>query len=49
MKRYDSSQVVRVVLMPAQKAWLQAQSRDFRSMSQVVRDLIDQAMAEGSK
>ena len=49
MARYDSTQVVRVILTPAQKTWLQSQTADFRTMSQLIRDLIDQAMAEASK
>ena len=49
MARYDSTQVVRVILTPAQKTWLQSQTADFRTMSQVIRDLIDQAIAEARK
>lgn len=47
MTRYDSSRVIRVVLTPEQKAWLQAKAEGMESMSSVVRRMIDLAMAAG--
>ena len=51
MKRYDSSRVIRVVLTPDQKQWLQSQANEMQSMSAVLRSVIAQAMrrAEESK
>jgi hypothetical protein len=37
------------LIRPDQKAWLQSQVTPLRSLADVLRDLIDQAMAEGSK
>ena len=37
------------LIRPDQKAWLQSQVTPLRSLADVLRDLIDQAMAEASK
>jgi len=44
MKRYDSSRVIRVVLTPEQKQWLQSQATGMLSMSAILRSVIAQAM-----
>jgi hypothetical protein len=44
MKRYDSSRMIRVVLTPEQKQWLQSQATGMQSMSDVVRRIIKQSM-----
>ena len=48
MRRYDSTRMVRAVLTNDQKAWLQSQARGMDSMSDVLRRLIDEAMARES-
>jgi|GEM_PF-1758345 len=45
MKRYDSSRMIRVVLTPEQKQWLQSQATGMQSMSAVLRSVIAQAMS----
>jgi hypothetical protein len=37
------------LIRPEQKAWLQSQVTPLRSLADVLRDLIDQAMAEGGR
>jgi len=44
MKRYDSTRVIRVVLTPDQKQWLQSQAVGMESMSSVLRRIIDDAI-----
>lgn len=44
MKRYDSSRMIRVVLTPEQKQWLQSQATGMQSMSDVVRRIIKHSM-----
>jgi hypothetical protein len=44
MKRYDSSNTIRVVIPPEQKQWLQSQATGMQSMSDVVRRIIKQSM-----
>lgn len=44
MKRYDSSRMIRVVLTPEQKQWLQSQATGMQSMSDVVRRIIKDYM-----
>lgn len=44
MKRYDSSRMIRVVLTPEQKQWLQSQATGMQSMSDVVRRIIQHSM-----
>jgi hypothetical protein len=44
MKRYDSSRMIRVVLTPEQKQWLQSQATGMQSMSAILRSVIAQAM-----
>lgn len=44
MKRYDSSNTIRVVIPPEQKQWLQSQAIGMQSMSDVVRRIIKQSM-----
>jgi hypothetical protein len=49
MKRYDASNTIRVVLPEYQKAWLRQQASDMRTISDVIRQLIKQAMVTESK
>jgi hypothetical protein len=49
MKRYDSTRVIRVVLAPDQKQWLQSQAVGMESMSAVLRRIINAAMSKQSK
>ena len=44
MKRYDSSRMIRVVLTPEQKQWLQSQATVMQSMSAILRSVVTQAM-----
>jgi hypothetical protein len=44
MKRYDSSNTIRVVIPPEQKQWLRGQASDMQSISDVVRRIIKQSM-----
>jgi hypothetical protein len=44
MKRYDSSRMIRVVLTPEQKQWLQSQATGMQSMSAILRSVVMQAM-----
>lgn len=44
MKRYDSSNTIRVVIPPEQKQWLRRQASDMQSISDVVRRIIKQSM-----
>lgn len=44
MKRYDSTRIIRVVLTPDQKKWLQSQATGMQSMSAILRSVIDEAM-----
>lgn len=44
MKRYDSTRIIRVVLTPDQKKWLQSQATDMQSMSAVIREIVSLAM-----
>ena len=44
MKRYDSSRMIRVVLTPEQKQWLQSQATGMQSMSAILRSVVTQAM-----
>jgi len=46
MKGYSGERTVRFVLTEEQKAWLRKQATGMRTMSQVLRDLIDKAMHE---
>jgi len=48
MKRYDATRMIRAVLTNEQKAWLQSQARGMDTMSDVLRRLIDEAMARGA-
>lgn len=44
MKRYDSSNTIRVVIPPEQKLWLRSQASNMQSISDVVRRLIKESM-----
>jgi len=46
MKSYSGERTVRFVLTEEQKAWLRSKATGMRTMSQVLRELIDQAMRE---
>ena len=48
MKRYDSTRMIRVVLTPDQKRWIQSQAASMESMSAVLRRIIDNAMHQES-
>ena len=45
--KYGGDQKLALIVRPDQKAWLKAQASGYRSMSDVLRDLIDKAMQEG--
>jgi hypothetical protein len=47
MRRYDRTTRLEAVLRPDQKQWLRDQATPLRSISDILRDLIDQAMAAG--
>lgn len=47
MKRYDATNSIRVVVAPEQKQWLRSQAKQMQTISDVVRKLIQQAMAAG--
>lgn len=47
MKRYDATNSIRVVLTTEQKQWLRSQAVQMQTISDVVRRLIQQAMAAG--
>lgn len=44
MKRYDSSNTIRVVVSPEQKEWLRSQATEMQTISAVVRQLIKKSM-----
>jgi hypothetical protein len=44
MKTYAGDRTVRFVLTEDQKAWLRSKATGMKTMSQVLRDLIDHAM-----
>ena len=48
MRRYDSTRMIRAVLTLEQKTWLQSQAKGMDTMSDVLRRLIDEAMARGA-
>lgn len=45
MTRYDKATRLEAVVRPDQKQWLRSQASPMRSISDVLRDLIDQAIA----
>lgn len=49
MKRYDSTRVIRVVLTPDQKRWLQSRAVGMESMSSVLRQIIDAAINQDQR
>lgn len=44
MKRYDASRIVRFVATEEQKQWLLRQTGDMKSLSHVMRHLVEEAM-----
>jgi putative SOS response-associated peptidase YedK len=44
VKRYDASRMIRFVATEEQKQWLLSQTQDMKSLSHVMRDLVNQAM-----
>ncbi len=48
MTRYDKTTRLEAVLRPDQKQWLREQTTPLRSISDILRDLIDQAMTAGN-
>jgi len=44
MKRYDSTNTIRVVVPPEQKAWLRSKAAGMQTISDVIRRLIQQSM-----
>ena len=44
--QYNTDQKLALIVRPDQKAWLKAQASGYRSMSDILRDLIDKAMQE---
>ncbi|MGB4706676.1 MAG: hypothetical protein WBH43_05650 [Aquiluna sp.] len=46
MKKYSGERTVRFVLTEEQKAWLRSKATGMKTMSQVLRELIDKAIQE---
>jgi hypothetical protein len=44
MKRYDSTNSIRVVVTPEQKQWLRSEAVNMQTISDVIRALIRDAM-----
>jgi hypothetical protein len=44
MKRYDSTNTIRVVVPPEQKEWLRSKATGMQTISDVIRRLIKQSM-----
>ena len=44
MKRYDATRIIRFVATEEQKKWLLSQAQEMKSLSHVMRDLVNQAM-----
>ena len=44
MKRYDATRMIRFVATEEQKQWLLSQTQEMKSLSHVMRDLVNQAM-----
>jgi len=44
VKRYDASRLIRFVATEEQKQWLLSQTQEMKSLSHVMRDLVNQAM-----
>ena len=44
MKRYDASRMVRFVATEEQKQWLLSQTHEMKSLSHVMRELVQEAM-----
>ena len=44
VKRYDASRMIRFVATEEQKQWLLSQTQEMKSLSHVMRDLVNQAM-----
>lgn len=45
MTRYDKNSRLEAVIRPDQKQWLRQQATGMRSISDILRDIIDQAIA----
>ena len=44
VKRYDATRIIRFVATEEQKQWLLSQTQEMKSLSHVMRDLVNQAM-----
>lgn len=44
VKRYDASRMIRFVATEEQKQWLLSQAQEMKSLSHVMRNLVNQAM-----
>ncbi len=44
VKRYDATRIIRFVATEEQKKWLLSQTQEMKSLSHVMRDLVNQAM-----
>lgn len=44
VKRYDATRMIRFVATEEQKQWLLSQTQEMKSLSHVMRDLVNQAM-----
>jgi hypothetical protein len=44
VKRYDATRLIRFVATEEQKQWLLSQTQEMKSLSHVMRDLVNQAM-----
>lgn len=49
MTRYDKATRLEAVIRPDQKLWLRQQATGMRSISDILRDLIDQAIANDTR
>lgn len=49
MTRYDKTTRLEAVIRPDQKQWLRDQATNMRSISDILRELIDQAMTSGQR
>lgn len=49
MTRYDKSTRLEAVIRPDQKQWLRSQATGMRSISDILRDLLDQAIANDTR
>jgi hypothetical protein len=49
MSRYDKTTRLEAVIRPDQKQWLRQQATGMRSISDILRDILDKAIAHEAK